>query len=99
MKGINHWDTHTNDGSFIWRQTINVNKGTITKYAKWLNGLESNGNLCYSVEISSCVTHTSTALNLSGVVNIGIHPYFLALQMSLWTNGVRPWFYSYLLTQ
>ena len=99
MKGINHWDTHTNDGSFIWRQTINVNKGTITKYAKWLNGLESNGNLCYSVEISSCVTHTSTALNLSGVFNIGIHPYFLALQMSLWTNGVRPWFYSYLLTQ
>jgi len=99
MKGTNHWDTHTGTGEVYWRQTLNVNKGTITKYANWLNAREVAGKLHYSVEISSCVSHTSRALNLSGIFNIGIHPYLLNTQMYLWSNGIRPWTYSYFLNQ
>jgi hypothetical protein len=69
---------------------------TIQKYSNWINELEKDGSLIYSVELSSCVTHTSIALNLSGVFNIGIHPFLLNYQMYLWSNGVRPWSYSYL---
>ena len=96
-RGVNDWNTHTGDGSPIWRQSLNVNKGTIEKYANWLNNLQDKGKLIYSLELSSCVTHTSMALNLSGVFNIGIHPYFLNAEMFLWNSGVRPWTYSYLL--
>lgn len=99
MKGTNHWDTHTGTGEVYWRQTLNVNKGTITKYANWLNAREVAGKLNYSVEISSCVSHTSRALNLSGIFNIGIHPYLLNAQMYLWSNGIRPWTFSYFLNQ
>jgi hypothetical protein len=99
MKGTNHWNTHTKQGEVFWRQTLNVNKGTIVKYGQWLNKLENAGKLVYSVELSSCVTHTSVALNLSGLFNIGIHPYLLNAQMYLWTNGLRPWTFSYLLNQ
>ena len=80
MKGTNLWDTHTGAGETYWRQTLNVNRGTITKYANWLNARETIGKLHYSVEISSCVSHTSRALNLSGIFNIGIHPYLLNAQ-------------------
>ncbi|MDR1714482.1 MAG: hypothetical protein LBS20_01405 [Prevotella sp.] len=99
MKGTNNWNTHTGSGEVFWRQTLNVNKGTITKYGQWLNKMESAGKLVYSVELSSCVTHTSVALNLSGLFNIGIHPYLLNAQMYLWSNGLRPWTFSYLLNQ
>ena len=96
-KGQNHWYTYTADEYPIWRYTLNVNKETILRYGDWLNSLENTGRLIYSVELSSCVTHASVALNLSGVFNIGIHPYLLSSQMYLWSNGVRPWSYSYLL--
>ncbi len=59
----------------------------------------ATGKLIYSVEFSSCVTHTSMALNLSGIFNIGIHPYLLNAQMYLWSNGLRPWNFSYFLNQ
>ena len=94
MKGTNQWETHTGDGSTIWRQTININRNTTNKYASWLNKLEDSGKLIYSVELSSCVTHTSLALNMSGIFNIGVHPYNLALQMFFWHNGVRPWSFT-----
>ncbi|MDR2652593.1 MAG: hypothetical protein LBC68_09835 [Prevotellaceae bacterium] len=99
MKGTNNWDTHTSQGEIFWRQTLYVNKGTIVKYGQWLNRLENAGKLVYSVELSSCVTHTSVALNLSGLFNIGIHPYLLNAQMYLWSNGIRPWTFSYFLNQ
>ncbi len=95
--GTNHWNTHANDNNIIWRQTIDVNGEIVSKYAGWLNKLEASGKLIYSVELSSCVTHTSVALNLSGIFNIGIHPYNLAAQMYLWSNGIRPWSFSYIL--
>jgi hypothetical protein len=96
-KGKNHWKTYNYDGSTIWRQTLNVNRSTIMKYGNWLNELERTNRLLYSVGISSCVTHTSIALNLSGIFNIGIHPFLLNAEMYLWNCGIRPWSYSYLL--
>jgi hypothetical protein len=99
MEGTNKWDTHSKVGETVWRHTLRVNKNTINKYANWLNTLEQKGKLVYSVELSSCVTHTSIALNLSGIFNIGIHPYLLNAQMYLWNNGIRPWTFSYLLNQ
>ena len=95
--GTNTWNTYSNDESSIWRQTLSVNKRVITRYANWLNKLQGKGKLLYSVELSSCVTHTSIALNLSGIFNIGIHPHLLNAEMLLWNSGIRPWTYSYLL--
>lgn len=99
MKGTNHWDTHTRVGEPFWRHTLKVNMGKIEKYANWLNSMEATGTLKYSVELSSCVTHTSLALNYSGIFNIGLHPYLLSAQMALWTNGVRPWTFAYFTSQ
>jgi hypothetical protein len=53
--------------------------------------------LTYSVELSSCVTCTSRALNMSGIFNTGIHPYLLNAQMYLRSIGVRPMLYSHFL--
>ena len=58
------------------------NRNMIDKYGAWLNKLENNGSLIYSLELSSCVTHTSMA--------IGIHPYILNAQMYLRNLGIRP---------
>lgn len=87
-KGTNDWNTHVNDKTNLFKNTLSVNKKTVESYADILN----NNSFHYSVELSSCVTNTSIALNLSGVFNIGIHPYLLQAQMNLWANGVRPWF-------
>ena len=93
-KGTNTWNTHSSIEDIRWINSIYVNRNTINNYASWLNYLESRGKLIYSVELSSCVTHTSIALNLSGLFNIGLHPYLLNAQMYLWSNGVRPWLIS-----
>lgn len=95
--GINHWDTHSRLGEIIWRQSIFTNRSTINRYSEWLNYLDYSEKLKYSLVFSSCVTHTSMALNLSGVFNLGIHPYLLHAQIYLWNNGIRPWvFCNYL---
>ena len=91
MKGTNSWNTHSRAGEPIWRNTLRVNRSTIDKYANYLNSRVAAGKFHYSLELSSCVTHTSNALNLSGIFNIGIHPYLLNAQMYLWSNGIRPW--------
>jgi len=98
IRGTNRWLTYSRDGVDVWRQTIKVNYNTIKRYASWLNRLDNENKLIYSLGFSSCVTHTSIALNLSGVFNIGIHPMFLNAQMYLWNNGVRLWMYSSFLT-
>jgi len=99
MKGTNKWDTYSRVGEKVWRHTLKVNKTKIDRYANWLNNMEKTGTLKYSLGLSSCVTHTSLALNYSGILNIGIHPHLLSAQMYLWSNGIRPWSYSYLLTK
>ncbi|MDD6209951.1 MAG: FG-GAP-like repeat-containing protein [Bacteroidales bacterium] len=93
MKGTNKWSSYSANTSSHprWIQNLKVNMNTIKKYSNWLNAREAAGKLTYSVELSSCVTHTSIALNLSGIFNIGIHPYLLNAQMYLWSNGIRPW--------
>lgn len=71
--------------------------GNINRYSEWLNYLDYSEKLKYSLVFSSCVTHTSMALNLSGVFNLGIHPYLLHAQIYLWNIGIRPWvFCNYL---
>ncbi|WP_185210780.1 FG-GAP-like repeat-containing protein [Sphingobacterium mizutaii] len=101
MKGTNKWSSYSAvaEEHPRWIQNIKVNMNTIEKYSNWLNKLESSNKLIYSLELSSCVTHTSAALNLSGIFNIGIHPFLLNAQMYLWSNGVRPWTYSYYLNR
>ncbi|MBQ3656489.1 MAG: RHS repeat-associated core domain-containing protein [Bacteroidales bacterium] len=91
MRGCNSWNNHSRNGEIVWRNTLKVNKKTMNKYANWLNRRCDAGKFTYSVEFSSCVTHTSLALNASGIFNIGIHPYCLNFQMYLWRNGIRPW--------
>lgn len=68
----------------------------VNNYASRINSSVENGTFYYSVEFSSCVTHTSAALNHSGVLNIDIHPYLLHGQMYLWGNGMRPWMFSHM---
>lgn len=99
MKGRNNWDSYSRVGAPVWRQNLKVNMGTIEKYSNWLNTKAAAGKLVYSLELSSCVTHTSVALNLSGIFNIGIHPYLLNAQMALWSYGIRPWTFSYILNR
>ena len=65
----------------------------LSKYSSYLNEHTPH----YSWLVSSCVTHTSRALNMSGVYNIGIHPYLLHFEMFLRANGFRPMFSSYYL--
>jgi RHS repeat-associated protein len=89
--GTNKWTTHSAPSEKIWRHSIYVNMKSLMSYSNWLNKLEEKGKLIYSVEFSSCVTHTSIALNMSGVFNIGLHPYLLNAQMYLWEQGIRPW--------
>ena len=97
--GKNTWNTYSNGSANhpIWRETLRVNLKTINKYADFINQKVTAGTFRYSVEFSSCVTHTSIALNLSGIVNIGIHPYLLHAQMYLRNIGFRPCLYSYLI--
>lgn len=45
--------------------------------------------------LSDCVSQTSRALNMSGVFNIGIHPYLLQAQMYMRSVGFRPMLFSY----
>ncbi len=94
--GINDWDTYTNSYQVdqVWRQSVYANINTLNKYANYLN--ENTPH--YSWLFSSCVTHTSRALNMSGVYNIGIHPYLLHAEMYLRARGFRPLLSSYYLT-
>jgi len=49
----------------------------------------------YNLAVNSCVSAASRALNASGVLNIGIHPYLLHAQMYLRSIGMRPMMFSY----
>jgi hypothetical protein len=71
-------------------QIKGVNISTINKYSTYL---DKGGK--YNLIYNNCVTMTSRALNISGVFNIGIHPYLLHAQMYLRSIGVRPILYSY----
>lgn len=59
---------------------------------KFSNYLNKGGK--YNLLYNNCVSMTSRALNISGVFNVGIHPYILHAQMYLRSIGVRPMLYS-----
>jgi len=73
-------------------------RGVNTQRINWFSSILDKGGK-YNFAFSSCVSQTSRALNMSGVFNIGIHPYLLHAQMYLRSIGIRPMLYShYLLT-
>ena len=71
-----------------------VNLDRITSFSQKLN---KGGN--YNMLYNSCVSQTSRALSMSGMINIGIHPYILQMQVYLRSIGVRPPIFSYYLNQ
>lgn len=74
-------------GTKFWdpQPVFGVNEKTI----RWYSGVLNKGGK-YQLVVNSCVSQTSRALNLSGVFNIGIHPYILHTQMFLRNIGARP---------
>jgi RHS repeat-associated protein len=90
-----HGKLMTNEqGGKFWDpiNTKGVNGARIDKFSTYLNS--SGGK--YQLLTNNCVTQTSRALNMSGVLNIGIHPYILQTEMYLrFVLGVRPTLYSY----
>ena len=67
-----------------------VNVGRIKEFGQYINN-HSRYNLIYN----NCVNMASRALNMSGVFNIGIHPYLLQIEMFLRSAGLRPLLFSY----
>lgn len=68
-----------------------VNVQRIINYSNTLT--KEGGN--FNFLTSACVTKVSNALNMAGVINIGIHPYLLHLQLYLRSLGLTPSFLSY----
>ena len=81
-------------GNAFW-DPINIKGINIDRIVKFSNYLNKGGK--YNLLYNNCVSMTSRALNMSGVFNIGIHPYLLHAQMYLRAIGVRPMLYSHYL--
>lgn len=81
MKGISFWNP------------IDVHGVNIKRILKFSDYLNKGGH--YNLLYNNCVSMTSRALNISGVFNIGIHPYILHTQMYLRSLGLRPALFSY----
>ena len=62
MKGTNNYHMCGVSNYPICHQTLRANTKMIDKYGVWLNKLEKNGSLIYSLELSSCVTRTQWSL-------------------------------------
>ena len=60
-----------------------------TQRINWFSSVLDKGGK-YNFAFNSCVSQTSRALNMSGVFNVGIHPYLLHAQMYLRSIGIRP---------
>jgi RHS repeat-associated protein len=80
-------------GSF-W-DPIDVKGVNVNRMLRFSNYLNKSGK--YNLLYNNCVSMTSRALNMSGVFNIGIHPYLLHFQMYLRSIGIRPILYSHFL--
>ena len=81
IKGGKFWDPVS---------ITHVNVDRVKDFGKFING-----RLNYHLLTNNCVNMASMALNISGVPNIGIHPYLLHAQMFLRSIGIRPCLYSY----
>ena len=69
---------------------VNINR------INWFSSILSKGGK-YNLIYNNCVSMTSRSLNISGVFNIGIHPYVLHTQMLLRSWGIRPLLYPHFL--
>jgi hypothetical protein len=83
LKGTKFWDPI---------QIKGVNVSRLESFANYLN---KGGR--YNLLYNNCVNMASRALNISGVLNIGIHPYILHTQMYLRSIGFRPDLWGYYL--
>ena len=81
-------------GNTFWNP-INIKGVNVDRIIKFSNYLNKGGK--YNLLYNNCLSMTSRALNMSGVFNIGIHPYLLHAQMYLRAIGVRPMLYSHYL--
>jgi hypothetical protein len=81
-------------GSSFWN-SVDIKGVNIDRIMSFSNYLNQGGK--YNLLYNNCVSMTSRALNMSGVFNIGIHPYLLHAQMYLRSIGVRPMLYSHFL--
>lgn len=82
-------------GKSLWNpiKIKGVNIKRINQFSEYLN---KGGK--YNLLYNNCVGMGSRALNMSGVFNVGVHPYILHTQMYLRNLGIRPILYGYLLT-
>ena len=81
-------------GSKFW-DPINIKGVNLKTVYSYKSNLDKGGS--YQMFFSSCVSKTSSALNQSGIFNIGIHPYLLHSQMFLRAAGYRPMLFAYYL--
>jgi RHS repeat-associated protein len=81
-------------GSSFWNP-VDIKGVNVDRIMSFSNYLNQGGK--YNLLYNNCVSMTSRALNMSGVFNIGIHPYLLHAQMYLRSIGVRPMLYSHFL--
>lgn len=105
-EGRNNWINYASDGSItqtkdipgnLYKQGITIKGVNTTRLASISNNLNKNPGF-YNFALRSCSSVAARALTISGVPMFGIHPYLLQLQATLWNAGVRPWTFSYLLT-
>lgn len=81
-------------GSSFWN-AVDIKGVNINRMLDFSKKLVQGGK--YNLLYNNCVSMTSRALNMSGVFNIGIHPYLLHTQMYLRGLGIRPMLYSHFL--
>jgi hypothetical protein len=83
------WHTYLGKQGTWSVELNNVSTNAINSYM--------SGVTRWDLLLNSCVSMTSRALNMSGVFNIGIHPYLLHAQMYLRSIGIRPMLHSHFL--
>jgi hypothetical protein len=104
--GTNHWLPNASKGRYSQVIDIegNLNKEGIIKKGvnlKRLKRISARLNTSpgyYNVALRSCSSVAARALSLSGAPMYGLHPYLLQLQAYLWSQGLRPWSFSYMLS-
>lgn len=74
------------------RVRMSVNLNTLRGISDKLN---ANPGF-YNFALRSCSSVAARSLTISGAPMIGMHPYLLQAQAYLWSIGIRPWSYCYM---
>jgi RHS repeat-associated protein len=83
------------DGLSVGNKACKVHGVNLERIKAYKSYLDNNATDQYRLLTNNCVRHTSRALNMSGMINVGIHPYILHAQVYLRSIGVRPANFSY----